>query len=214
MTPLVLAHRGACWDAPENTLAAFELAVEQGVDYVEFDVRARNGELVICHDPSPPPDVPTLGEIVAALKGRVGLAVEIKEPATTNAVLDALERHAIEAEALLVLSFRLRALETVRRRRPDLRCVLHLGRRPDPAAATRFWGVGFRDATARPRVLAQARSFGLATFVFTVNEPARMRELASLGVDGIFSDRPGFLRETLAAVREPGRARSRPGTSR
>jgi glycerophosphoryl diester phosphodiesterase len=38
--------------------------------------------------------------------------------------------------------------------------------------------------------------------VFTVNEPARMRELASLGVDGIFSDRPGLLRdvlETLAA---------------
>jgi glycerophosphoryl diester phosphodiesterase len=210
---LVLAHRGACWDAPENTLGAFELAIHQGADYVEFDVRARNGELVVCHDPAPPPGVATLDEILSALKGRVGLAVEIKEPATADAVLDALERHEIETDSLLVLSFRILALETVRRRRPELRCVLHLGRRPDPAAATRFWGVGFRNGSARPRVLAQAQSLGLATFVFTVNEPARMRELAALRVDGIFSDRPGLLRETLAALADQAPARSRQGTS-
>jgi glycerophosphoryl diester phosphodiesterase len=210
---LVLAHRGACWDAPENTLGAFELAIHQGADYVEFDVRARNGKLVVCHDPAPPPGVATLDEILSALKGRVGLAVEIKEPATADAVLDALERHEIETDSLLVLSFRILALETVRRRRPELRCVLHLGRRPDPAAATRFWGVGFRNGSARPRVLAQAQSLGLATFVFTVNEPARMRELAALRVDGIFSDRPGLLRETLAALADQAPARSRQGTS-
>lgn len=49
--PLVLGHRGASADAPENTLAAFELAVEQGADGVELDVwRCRSGEVVVAHD--------------------------------------------------------------------------------------------------------------------------------------------------------------------
>ena len=89
MRPLVLAHRGACWKVPENTLEAFELAIAEEADYVEFDVRARSGRLVICHDPGPPEDVPTLDEVLAALTGRVGLCVEVKEEKTTDAVLDA-----------------------------------------------------------------------------------------------------------------------------
>ncbi len=49
--PLVLGHRGASEDAPENTLAAFRLAVEQGADGVELDVwRCRSGEVVVLHD--------------------------------------------------------------------------------------------------------------------------------------------------------------------
>jgi glycerophosphoryl diester phosphodiesterase len=49
--PLVLAHRGASARAPENTLAAFALAVEQGADGVELDVwRCRSGEPVVIHD--------------------------------------------------------------------------------------------------------------------------------------------------------------------
>jgi glycerophosphoryl diester phosphodiesterase len=49
--PLVLAHRGASADAPENTLAAFREAVRQGADGVELDVmRCGSGELVVCHD--------------------------------------------------------------------------------------------------------------------------------------------------------------------
>ncbi len=50
--PLVLGHRGASAEAPENTLAAFRLAVEQGADGVELDVwRCRSGEVVVHHDP-------------------------------------------------------------------------------------------------------------------------------------------------------------------
>jgi glycerophosphoryl diester phosphodiesterase len=49
--PLILAHRGASADAPENTLAAFRLALEQGADGVELDVwRCASGEVVVAHD--------------------------------------------------------------------------------------------------------------------------------------------------------------------
>ncbi len=49
--PLVLGHRGASADAPENTLTAFREAQRQGADGVELDVmRCGSGELVVCHD--------------------------------------------------------------------------------------------------------------------------------------------------------------------
>ncbi|MFG2331317.1 glycerophosphodiester phosphodiesterase [Streptomyces sp. NPDC048604] len=49
--PLVIAHRGASAYAPENTLAAVDLARELGSEWVENDVqRSRDGELVVVHD--------------------------------------------------------------------------------------------------------------------------------------------------------------------
>jgi glycerophosphoryl diester phosphodiesterase len=49
----VIAHRGASGAAPENTLAAFELAVRQGADAFELDVRlTADGVPVVLHDPT------------------------------------------------------------------------------------------------------------------------------------------------------------------
>jgi glycerophosphoryl diester phosphodiesterase len=49
--PLIIAHRGDSHNAPENTLAAFRLALEKGADGVEFDVQlARDGGPVVIHD--------------------------------------------------------------------------------------------------------------------------------------------------------------------
>lgn len=49
--PFVVAHRGASAECPEHTLAAYELALEQGADGVECDVRlTRDGHLVCVHD--------------------------------------------------------------------------------------------------------------------------------------------------------------------
>lgn len=197
MRPLVIAHRGACWDAPENTLEAFELAVEQGADYVEFDVRRRGRELVVCHDPRPPDSVPTLDEVLGALTDRVGLAVEIKHHALTAGVLDALSAHRVDPAATIIVSFHRKAIHLTRSLRPELRTIQHVAYVPVRQAAAYAWGVGFEDRRATPRALARAQSLGLVTTVYTVNEPDRMRELAALGVGGIFSDRPALLRETL-----------------
>jgi len=47
----ILGHRGASSDAPENTLAAFQLALAQGADGVELDARlCGSGEVVVFHD--------------------------------------------------------------------------------------------------------------------------------------------------------------------
>jgi glycerophosphoryl diester phosphodiesterase len=48
---LVIAHRGASASAPENTLAAFRLAAEQGADFVELDVQeSKDGQVLVHHD--------------------------------------------------------------------------------------------------------------------------------------------------------------------
>lgn len=49
--PLIIGHRGASADAPENTLAAFALALEQGAQGVELDVRlSADGDVIVMHD--------------------------------------------------------------------------------------------------------------------------------------------------------------------
>ena len=50
---LVIAHRGSSGSAPENTMVAFRMAVEAGVDMIELDVRmTKDCELVVLHDRS------------------------------------------------------------------------------------------------------------------------------------------------------------------
>ena len=49
----IIAHRGASAEAPENTIEAFRLGLEQGCDAIELDVRlSRDGVAVVIHDPT------------------------------------------------------------------------------------------------------------------------------------------------------------------
>jgi glycerophosphoryl diester phosphodiesterase len=50
--PVIFAHRGASAHAPENTLAAFELALAQNADGIELDAKlSADGEAIVIHDP-------------------------------------------------------------------------------------------------------------------------------------------------------------------
>lgn len=214
----VIAHRGASADERENTLPAFERAIAAGSDYVELDVQASaDGALVVFHDleldrltPLSGPlrrrtlaelrevGIPTLAEVVELTRGRVGLMVELKSPYRYR-------RHDLVARTVellgpedVVLSFQRRALLEALRLRPGLRVLQHVGYGVSIRAAARYaWAVGFHDPRVTRRGLARARALGVETTVYTVNDAARMRELAALGVSGIFSDRPALLREAL-----------------
>jgi len=57
---LVIAHRGASGHRPENTLPAYELAIEMRSDMIEIDLhKTRDGQIVVTHDA----ELPGLGEI-------------------------------------------------------------------------------------------------------------------------------------------------------
>jgi glycerophosphoryl diester phosphodiesterase len=96
--PIVVAHRGASVEHPENTIEAFEAAIDAGADAVEFDVRlTADGHAVVMHDPdvSRTTDghglvsemtldqlrklgVPTLEETLQCLAGRAAADIELK----------------------------------------------------------------------------------------------------------------------------------------
>lgn len=105
--PIVVAHRGASSTHPENTLPAFEAALDLGAPLVELDVRlSADGHAVVIHDPdvgrttdgrglvheltlaelrrlragdaTHPAGVPTLAEVLELVSGRAGVAIEIK----------------------------------------------------------------------------------------------------------------------------------------
>jgi glycerophosphoryl diester phosphodiesterase len=201
--PLVIAHRGASAERPENTIAAFERAIELGADFVELDVHARSdGELVVTHDPpSPNADYPSLAEALACCRGRIGLMVELKTPYRYRRH-DALGRTVARLHGDDVfVCFEPGAVRAVRRRRPELRTIQHVRVVPIRlAAAWRCWAVGFEDRRASARGIRRAQALGLATTVYTVNDPARMVELARLGVTGFFTDVPGLALEALDAL--------------
>jgi glycerophosphoryl diester phosphodiesterase len=218
----VIAHRGASWDERENTLPAFQRAIECGADYVELDVQASaDGALAVFHDtdldrltPLRGPlrrrtqselrevGIPSLEEVLELCRGRVGVMAELKSPHLYR-------RHDLVRRTVdllgpgdVVLSFQRWAVQEARRRRPGLKALQHVGYGVSIRAAARYaWGVGFHDPRATRRGVSKAAALGLATAVYTVNDPARMQELAALGVDGIVTDRPDLARATLARSR-------------
>jgi glycerophosphoryl diester phosphodiesterase len=196
---LVIAHRGASDELPENTLPAFERAIEVGADFIEFDVHANEqGELVVTHDPPRRrAALPKLEDVLDLARGRIGVMVELKTPYRYR-------RHGIVARTLalldedaVVLSFQRAALEEVRSLRPGLRTVQHVGYGVSLRGAAGAWAVGFENGRATRRGIARAQRLGFATTVYTVNEPTRIRELEALGVTGIFTDRPALARQAL-----------------
>ncbi len=204
MTPLVIAHRGSSWDLPENTLPAFERAIEEGADYIELDVHvADDGELVVTHDaPRAGGRNLTLAEALEATHDRIGMMVELKTPHRYRRHDPVRRTLKLMKDDDVFVCFQPAATALVRELRPTMRTVQHVGVVPIRWAASRgCWAAGFWEPRASARGIAAAQRLGLATTVYTVNEEARMRQLAALGVTGIFTDRPGL---ALAVLRPPG----------
>jgi glycerophosphoryl diester phosphodiesterase len=216
----VIAHRGASADERENTLPAFERAIEAGADFVELDVQASSdGALVVFHDldldrltPLRGPlrrrelaelrehGIPTLEEVIEVTRGRIRVMAELRS-------VHLYRRHDVigRTAALLgdedvLLSFGRRTLQEARRRKPSLRVLQHVGYGVSIRAAAGYaWAVGFHNPRVTSRGLGRARRLGLETTVYTVNDARRMRRLTAMGVSGIFTDRPALLRETLSS---------------
>ncbi|HZS24544.1 MAG TPA: glycerophosphodiester phosphodiesterase [Gaiellaceae bacterium] len=189
---LVVAHRGASAELPENTLPAFERAIEVGSDAVELDVHADgDGRLVVTHDaPHPGRDYPTLEQALEVMRGRVPAYVELKTPHRYRAHDVVARTVALLGPEDVLLCFQRPPLERARMLRPGLRTVQHVGRRVPIRDARDAWAAGFADRRVTRRGIAAALALGLVPLVYTVNDEPRMRALAELGVAGIFTDRP------------------------
>lgn len=202
---LVIAHRGASFERPENTLAAFERAIELGAEWIELDVHAdTGGRLVVTHErPHANRAYPMLEEALDLMRGRAGAMVELKTPSRyrQHAVVTRTVRLLGDGDVLI--SFQRPALEEARTLRPKLRTVQHVGFGTSIRAARGAWAAGFIDARVTGRGIAAARRLGLVPLVYTVNDTGRMRALDSLGAGGIFTDRPELALRLFPAAPRP-----------
>ena len=142
--PLVIAHRGASGDAPDNSLPAFEAAIAEGADLVELDVRrTADGQLIALHPARRRGTAvgrltyddlvrrsrhrpPALEEVLTLCSGRVAVDVELKEPGYEETAIKLVERH-LDPPRAVVTSFHTAIVERVKSLRPALRCGLILG---------------------------------------------------------------------------------------
>jgi glycerophosphoryl diester phosphodiesterase len=209
----ILGHRGSPREAPENTIRSYELARLAGADGVELDVRRGPGsQLVLSHDPLPETvgaDLPTLGDALTAMAGAV-VNVEIKnlphEPGWDPAESVASEVAALVAplgDRIVVSAFTLATIDAVRAAAPDVRTgwltmagfdqleALH------PAAERGHTDFHPHESAVTPELVEATHAVGLRLTAWTVDDPARMRELAEWGVDGIITNLPALAVATL-----------------
>ena len=205
--PLRLAHRGDHRVAPENSLAAFQAALELvGCDGLEFDVRlSRDGVPVIIHDPTLErvqgrPDrvaeltadelaaagIPTLAAVLAATPARAFLDIELKVDGGPALVAVLREGRGAELENAVVSSFEPSALASIRALEPAWPCWLNADDlAPDTIAqAVRLGCVGVAAEwhAIDARSVAAARRAGLEVAAWTVTGRRSVDHLAGLGV--------------------------------
>lgn len=221
---LVIAHRGASAYEVENSLAAFKRALDQGADAIELDVHASaDGAIVVHHDDrigdisistSPVETVrevrlpngeriPTLPEVMDAVQSRVTLFVEVKTLAPQwDDHLAATLQDGPAPDHYHVHGFDHRIVRRFTTRlRPWPGGVLSSSYLIDPvaqikgASADALWQAN--SQTDRPLVDIVHRAHA-KIYVWTVDDPERMRELIDWGVDGVCTNRPDVARSVLS----------------
>jgi glycerophosphoryl diester phosphodiesterase len=216
--PLLLGHRGARTWAPENTIAAFDLALGHRAQGFEFDVRCtRDRRLVLCHDPkfhrlvirrhtlkqlqeaiqSPAHTPPLLEEILDQYARTAFLNIEVKVRGIEDLVARAVKR--TRPHQYFISSF----LPGVIRKLHSFDHSLVLGMLAQTSWQLRRWRrlpvhyvVPHYRLLSR-RLVAKLHGAGKVVVTWTVNERKQMLRVAAMGVDGIISDDTKALVETL-----------------
>lgn len=242
---LIIAHRGASHDAPENTLAAARLAWEQGADALECDVQLTNdGRLAVIHDEdtarvSPRAlaiaatgwaelqqldvgswkaprfageKIPSLDQLLALIPPGKRIFIELKNgPEAVPELVRCLARSTLQPAQVAVISFQFDAVHAAKNVLPRCEACWILereagGLRPPveeiiaTCCAAGLDGIDLEAAWPVDCSFAtRVRDAGLTLYAWTVDDPAEARELIVAGVQGITTNRPGWLREQLAS---------------
>lgn len=223
---LIIGHRGASKAFRENTISAFVGAAEAGADWVELDIRrTSDGEIVVHHDPhtedgqliaatpaaSLPDYVSTLDDVLEAC-GDMGVNIEIKndpdeedyDPEHLMAARTIqIARAHLPREKTLVTSFDMGAINAVHDLDVSIPTGLLTADRLGPEVAVGrtvahgHVAINPADELVSPRFVEEAFNAELALYVWTVDDPDRMIELAEMGVDGVITNDPSLAVATL-----------------
>jgi glycerol kinase len=216
LRPLFFAHRGASHVALENTLSAFDLAVRNGADGIELDVRLTQDNVpVILHDSTlsrtsegkgriektllcnRPRTVPTLSDVLTSVPTDVLLYIEIKDDVSGSRVwkeaLDVVQRHH-SRDRVSFCSFNTKLALRFKKECPDFVVGAILGRHhpkldPRRPVYPELDLLSFGTTVTNPALIERCRLQTQMTFVWTVDRAAAMKRFIDLGLDAIVTNR-------------------------
>jgi glycerophosphoryl diester phosphodiesterase len=228
----VIGHRGASSTHAENTIAAFVAAAEAGADGVELDVRRTADDVLVVHHDAALADgrvlrrtpsaelpewLPTLAEALEAC-GDLWVDIEIKnlpsdpdydaEHGISVAVAAMVAAYGAN-ERVVVSSFEMAALDRLRAVDPTIPTGWLVFNGPSPAqcveraAAHGMAAIHPHDLLVDASLVRQAGAAGVAVYVWTVDDPARIRQLAGWGVDGVITNDPAAARRAVGSTSAP-----------
>ncbi len=248
--PLIIGHRGASREAPENTLESFRRAWSDGADGIEADFRlTADGTIVCMHDATTARTtgkdfeiaattveelrrldagawkgatwsgavVPTLDEVLAEIPRGTWFFIELKSGIEILVPLKkALEVSGASPERIRLLSFNAPLIMELGQQLPDWRACLLCDYRYslrdnswqpsraevlDMLTRTGARGLASADRAFLDRNLVEElKKSGTEVHVWTVDRLSNAVRLCGLGVDSIMTNRPGWLRQKLAAL--------------
>jgi glycerophosphoryl diester phosphodiesterase len=234
--PILFAHRGASGYQPENTLAAFGLALEQGATGLESDTwLSADGVPMLVHDQTIRPPgrrifvtrrtadelapfgVPRLADLYSTLGTEFELSLDVEHAPVAIPMLDV----AIEAGAigrLWACHDDLDLLAELRRRSRDVRLVCSTRPRRVPGGVAGVGALLARLAAMpvdalnmhwhdwTPRLVAATHEAGLRAFGWDAQTPGAVERLVGLGIDALYADHPDLLVARVRAAAAPPRA--------
>jgi len=232
----IIAHRGASWLAPENTVASARLAWEKNADAVECDIYlSKDNKIIVIHDSNTKrttgedhvvsetnskvlraldagsfkdekyrgEKLPFLSEIIKTVPKGKELVVEIK---CKSEILPYLEKAVRKYQNKIVFTFICFDFQTItdtRKTFPGNACYWLcsnaelLDKTFSKVGPAGLEGVSLSWNIITEDVVKKARELGLEVYSWTVDDPAEAKRLIGLGVEGITTNRPGWLNEQI-----------------
>ena len=212
--PLLLGHRGCRgrkYRVRENTVAAFDLAIQHGCDGFEFDVRlTADGAAVICHNQKFGASaisrtnaerlrmLPALEDVIDKYRDRAFLDIELKVAGLESCLLSALSKFP-PRRGFVASSFLPEVLSDLRQHSDSIPLGIICETRQQlarwPTLAIEF--VIAKESLTTSRLVSEVHDSGKKLFAWTVNRKSSMLRLAGWGIDGIISDKPDLLCATV-----------------
>jgi glycerophosphoryl diester phosphodiesterase len=216
---LLLGHRGCSGNkaVPENTLAAFDLALQKGCDGFEFDVRLTGcGRAVVCHDVKIAGvtvskatrtqllELARLEDIILRYEKECFLNIELKVKGLEAKLLTLL-RNRLPQCGYVVSSFLPEVLFEIKARRDGVPVGI-ICKTASQLGKWRMLPVDYvivHKSLVTRALVEEVHDTGCKIFVWTVNQAKVMRQFAAWDVDGIISDDIELLAKTFGRERAP-----------
>jgi len=144
--------------------------------------------------------VPTLAEVLAEVRGRARLVIELKyyghDQQLEQRVVDIVEQ-ADMVDAVAIMSLKYDGIQKIRKLRPGWTIGLLSAKSIGNLASLDTDFLAVNTGMATTRFVKRAQDSGKQVYVWTVNDPVTMSRMISLGVNGIITDEPAMAREVI-----------------